>query len=335
MRKFLKVISLIAGICLIAGVIMLAVAAPYHESISSYHTGETILLEQSLTDSYGINKISIDIDIADVTLIYEGSEPRLDGAVNEYQEYSLYRSGDTLIISLRDNSEKWYNNIHFFPIYNYNYNYNSVTITLPEDWKYKNLDYEINISLGSIECERLDADTLDISVSAGSISVNNVNAENLYASCDLGNIYLQGSVYDTCYLRCDAGAIEASFDNSPAPMSSLSAIVGVGEINVDNFNVDSVNAECSAGMIKLSGTIGQKCALSCDIGDIELTLNDSESNWQTEVTDMGIGSLRYDGRDYSGIGGSYLSRTDGDKLMTISLSMGEIDVTFKSYNGRK
>lgn len=335
MKTFLKVVSIVAAACIAVGAIFLTVAGMNYDSVRSYYNDSFVFVETSLTDHdhshyANIKNVSIDIDVADVTLVYEGDEPRLDGNVQEFYECSLYMNGDTLVVTIHERDNNWLSRINVYPINIYN----RVTITLPEQWKYLNLDYEINLDVGSINCDRLDADTLDISISAGNINARDISVERLAVTSDLGIISLQGSVFDSCELHCSAGEINAVFDDAAA-MSRLEAQVDLGSITVEGFNADSVKAECNAGNINLTGTIGQSCDLSCDLGSIVLELNDSESNWQAEAVSVDIGSLVYAGRSYSAISGSYLSRNSGDKFMSIDVAAGNINVIFKSSNGRK
>lgn len=131
----------------------------------------------------------------------------------------------------------------------------------------------------------------------------------------------------------DAG--EASFEvgagqivcSDSLKAEELTLEVGMGEIQVDGMDVEQLDAEVGMGSLILNGGISEKADVDCSMGSIEMTLNGSEEDYNYNL-ESAMGSVEIGSYSVSGLAGEKKINNKAARDITMSCSMGSIEINF-------
>lgn len=135
-------------------------------------------------------------------------------------------------------------------------------------------DASINLSLGDIKINNIEANELAISAACGDIEFSNIKTNKLTIDEDLGDVELDSITCNNLLINQSAGditIINSSIDNSDIDSD-------LGDIKLDG-TLNKIKADCSLGEIKVNSSIAQK--------DMTLDLNTS------------LGEITVNGHKYS------------------------------------
>lgn len=161
-----------------------------------------------------------------------------------------------------------------------------LTVQVPEQFIWNELDIElmagqlvaeelyaseisVTVQAGKVDIESMGATEVDLEVQAGAVKVGYLDAVNADISCDAGAIDINdGAVDKEADITCNAGAIKAKFYGNPDDYSyELQASLGRISLNGEEYS------GISGTKIKGNGT--GKFDVSCNVGAIELTVEES------------------------------------------------------------
>lgn len=243
----------IGSICMGLGLVMggsfraLQVSMGFDRSGFVFREYDDIEFEnQTLSD---ITSLKIDMDMGDVTII-EGNDDdiRISNMVKD--QYTLDVNGSKAELKLNTRSG--------FSIFNFGTDYSQdIVVTIPEGYKFENL--EIKNSMGNIDLEDLQVDSMTLVANMGDIDGENLKTNELFVENDMGKIQLEGIFLN-----------ETEITNS---MGDIDVIV-----NDDISNYD-YEADCSLGTVYINGKKGNssqsvrsnnKITIKDSMGDISL-----------------------------------------------------------------
>lgn len=109
---------------------------------------------------------------------------------------------------------------------------------------------------------------------------------------------------------------------------SVEISVGAGNAEIETISARDADISVEAGQIKINELcIGEDASLSCEMGNIEVTLKDDISNY-TCTAECDMGNLTIAGRQYRGMGNEAVIG-NGDKTIEAECSFGNIVVRDK------
>lgn len=153
----------------------------------------------------------------------------------------------------------------------------------------------------------------------------------------------KGSSYDEVELICGAGVAEVV--NITANEMEIEA--GAGEVRVHSANITKFSANIGAGRVESSDMTAQEVCLEvgmgeciyqgkilgeleaeCDLGNMEIVVEGSESDYNYEL-ECSAGNIDLGGRSVTGLATEQNINNGASKTFDISCNMGNITVSFQ------
>lgn len=103
--------------------------------------------------------------------------------------------------------------------------------------------------------------------------------------------------------------------------------VGVGRLEVSDFEGKKVSIDCGVGSMSLDGTITGDADLNCGVGRISMNLTGKAEDFDYDI-DCGIGNVNIDGESYSTLDNDKKIDNGADKEMKIECGVGSIEVNY-------
>ncbi|MFT3797271.1 hypothetical protein [Microbacterium sp.] len=167
-------------------------------------------------DAAGITELDIDVAAAELTVVYSGSEARLDVTGNT-SDWRLTRDDDTLSVATE---RDWWGGFRWFD------DGDSAVLTLPASLENTAIDGDFSLSAGVLRAHGRYGE-LDLDLSAGSMDVSG-SARSVDADAAAGRLLFDLSGVDEADLRLSAGAMTATL-SGVAP-SDVSVDVSAGRL---------------------------------------------------------------------------------------------------------
>ena len=151
----------------------------------------------------------------------------------------------------------------------------SLVITVP-DTKLDKVEMELD--MGSIELNGLEAEEMTLEANMGSITLKNCRSEKLNMDADMGSIELQDVTFTKGSFDADMGAIDlirVTFDNADCN-------AGMGSIDVDG-SFQRLDADCSMGSIDVKNSVtNAKYDLDTDMGSVTVNGADQGHKYRSK-----------------------------------------------------
>lgn len=252
----------------------------------------------SLTDTSDIKNLDFDLFAGDIEIV-EGDSFSISGgklATNKVENgtWKLSTSREKTILNF----------IHvklpFFSDDDYD---NDVTITIPANTTFS--DVSLDLAAGEIKIEKLCADNINIQTSAGSTKADYITASKVDLDVSAGDINIgQFAISNSADIECNAGDIKLGNQNTVA----------------QNWCND-LEADCSAGSLDIYGKLTGSSSIDVNMGDIELGLLGSKSNYDFKSASATLGKIKYKNEG---------TATDTSVFGELELdcTMGDIKVSF-------
>lgn len=158
----------------------------------------------------------------------------------------------------------------------------SITITIPEDFHGKDLN--IDLGAGSLNADKLSADTVKLTVGAGSMEVESLNATNLIeiengagnliihdlnaldveVDCGVGDIKINGNIGRDCNVQTGIGNVFLDIEGDEENYN-YTVDCGIGHVIINDKSYNGITDTT----IRNNNSIGT-FRLECGIGKIEL-----------------------------------------------------------------
>lgn len=204
---------------------------------------------------------------------------------------------------------------------------NKNTITIPSEAAFEKA--RIRVSAGELAGENLSADEISIKTGAGSCELEQLSAKDLSIKVGAGSSsFRKLHVSDSCSAKVGAGEL------------TLGNKKGAANTNV----IANLKGKCAAGSMTVTGKLTGDARLECSIGDIDMRLDGSRSNYKID-SHGSLGEIDIDDEDEDWDIWEDIDDTDGhdshdshktegthpDLFGTLSLkcSLGDIAVQFQ------
>lgn len=179
-------------------------------------------------------------------------------------------------------------------------------------------DLEISLKYDELLIQEYDGDKIRVNVAndakndvvvketSGKITITDTRSGNVKKKKQIKVIVPSGKDFDTISLGVDMGTIDLECD---LKVQELSVEVGAGTIDIDQLDIQKLNADCSAG-------------------EIDMVVTGKEKDYNYDLS-CGMGEINLEDSEYSGIGiEKNISNEGARKDMVLECGMGEIDVEF-------
>lgn len=198
---------------------------------------------------------------------------------------------------------------------------------------------QINLDYGKLTVKGLPAgkeayidagsygDYFQWSVQDGTITVETIDKDYLsFLDLDMpeATLYLpENSGFHNISLDVDAGTcdIEASLK-----CEYLLADADAGSVNVKNIQADTVELDCDAGKIELTGQVEKGGIAQVDAGKISLEISGADEKDYNYDIDVSAGSLSVNDHSFNGIEERRYIDNNADKEWLFDCEAGKIDV---------
>ena len=128
---------------------------------------------------------------------------------------------------------------------------------------------------------------------------------------------------DTLELSLGAGEIEIASLQARETVIS----VGTGEIDIQNGQIDVLNMTVAAGQMDYQGSIGESCVATFSMGELNMQLDGEEEDFDYDL-DCSAGEMQIGSMSSSGVSFHREIDEGRDKKITVSCSMGDVNVMF-------
>jgi len=104
--------------------------------------------------------------------------------------------------------------------------------------------------------------------------------------------------------------------------------VQAGEVNVSSFQADDLDVSAKTGSIVAKGSVSHTVDMEGDIGEIDVTLSGKPEDFNYDLQ-VGIGQIRLDGKEYSGIANKVIANEHASKYAEIECGIGTVMLKFR------
>ncbi len=147
-------------------------------------------------------------------------------------------------------------------------------------------------------------DRAEIEMGAGTLTLGELNAEEL---------------------SLDVGAGQITVDRVEASEADIS--VGAGQIQIHDMEVRELSAEIGMGEFIARGDVGYSADLECSMGNIELMLEGSQSDFNYQI-DSAMGNMVLGEQSFGGLASERRIDNGAGKNIEVDCSMGNITIYF-------
>ena len=199
-------------------------------------------------------------------------------------------------------------------------------------------DLEISLKYDELLIQEYDGDKIRVNVAndakndvvvketSGKITITDTRSGNVKKKKQIKVIVPSGKDFDTVSLGVDMGTIDLECD---LKVQELSVEVGAGEFSgYGNITAAYCDLQVGAGTIDMDQLDIQKLNADCGAGEIDMVVTGKEKDYNYELS-CGMGEIDLENSEYSGLGiEKTISNEGAQKDMVLECGMGEIDVEF-------
>lgn len=199
-------------------------------------------------------------------------------------------------------------------------------------------DLEISLKYDELLIQEYDGDKIRVNVAndakndvvvketSGKITITDTRSGNVKKKKQIKVIVPSGKDFDTISLGVDMGTIDLECD---LKVQELSMEVGAGEFSgYGNITAAYCDLQVGAGTIDIDQLDIQKLNADCSAGEIDMVVTGKEKDYNYDLS-CGMGEINLEDSEYSGIGiEKNISNEGARKDMVLECGMGEIDVEF-------
>ena len=199
-------------------------------------------------------------------------------------------------------------------------------------------DLEISLKYDELLIQEYDGDKIRVNVAndakndvvvketSGKITITDTRSGNVKKKKQIKVIVPSGKDFDTVSLGVDMGTIDLESD---LKVQELSMEVGAGEFSgYGNITAAYCDLQVGAGTIDIDQLDIQKLNADCSAGEIDMVVTGKEKDYNYDLS-CGMGEINLEDSEYSGIGiEKNISNEGARKDMVLECGMGEIDVEF-------
>ena len=203
-------------------------------------------------------------------------------------------------------------------------------------------DLEISLKYDELLIQEYDGDKIRVNVAndakndvvvketSGKITITDTRSGNVKKKKQIKVIVPSGKDFDTVSLGVDMGTIDLECD---LKVQELSVEVGAGEFSgYGNITAAYCDLQVGAGTIDMDQLDIQKLNADCGAGEIDMVVTGKEKDYNYDLS-CGMGEINLEDSEYSGIGiEKNISNEGARKDMVLECGMGEIDVEFTGEN---
>lgn len=199
-------------------------------------------------------------------------------------------------------------------------------------------DLEISLKYDELLIQEYDGDKIRVNVAndakndvvvketSGKITITDTRSGNVKKKKQIKVIVPSGKDFDTVSLGVDMGTIDLECD---LKVQELSMEVGAGEFSgYGNITAAYCDLQVGAGTIDIDQLDVQKLNADCGAGEIDMVVTGKEKDYNYDLS-CGMGEINLEDSEYSGLGiEKNISNEGARKDMVLECGMGEIDVEF-------
>ena len=199
-------------------------------------------------------------------------------------------------------------------------------------------DLEISLKYDELLIQEYDGDKIRVNVAndakndvvvketSGKITITDTRSGNVKKKKQIKVIVPSGKDFDTVSLGVDMGTIDLECD---LKVQELSVEVGAGEFSgYGNITAAYCDLQVGAGTIDIDQLDIQKLNADCGAGEIDMVVTGKEKDYNYDLS-CGMGEITLEDSVYSGIGiEKNISNEGAKRKMVLECGMGEIDVEF-------
>ena len=199
-------------------------------------------------------------------------------------------------------------------------------------------DLEISLKYDELLIQEYDGDKIRVNVAndakndvvvketSGKITITDTRSGNVKKKKQIKVIVPSGKDFDTVSLGVDMATIDLECD---LKVQELSVEVGAGEFSgYGNITAAYCDLQVGAGTIDIDQLDIQKLNADCSAGEIDMVVTGKEKDYNYDLS-CGMGEINLEDSEYSGIGiEKNISNEGARKDMVLECGMGEIDVEF-------
>lgn len=199
-------------------------------------------------------------------------------------------------------------------------------------------DLEISLKYDELLIQEYDGDKIRVNVAndakndvvvketSGKITITDTRSGNVKKKKQIKVIVPSEKDFDTISLGVDMGTIDLECD---LKVQELSVEVGAGEFSgYGNITAAYCDLQVGAGTIDIDQLDIQKLNADCSAGEIDMVVTGKEKDYNYDLS-CGMGEINLEDSEYSGIGiEKNISNEGARKDMVLECGMGEIDVEF-------
>lgn len=203
-------------------------------------------------------------------------------------------------------------------------------------------DLEISLKYDELLIQEYDGDKIRVNVAndtkndvvvketSGKITITDTRSGNVKKKKQIKVIVPSGKDFDTISLGVDMGTIDLECD---LKVQELSVEVGAGEFSgYGNITAAYCDLQVGAGTIDIDQLDIQKLNADCSAGEIDMVVTGKEKDYNYDLS-CGMGEIDLEDSEYSGLGiEKNISNEGARKDMVLECGMGEIDVEFTGEN---
>ena len=203
-------------------------------------------------------------------------------------------------------------------------------------------DLEISLKYDELLIQEYDGDKIRVNVAndakndvvvketSGKITITDTRSGNVKMKKQIKVIVPSGKDFDTVSLGVDMGTIDLECD---LKVQELSVEVGAGEFSgYGNITAAYCDLQVGAGTIDIDQIDVQKLNADCGAGEIDMVVTGKEKDYNYNLS-CGMGEIDLENSEYSGLGiEKTISNEGAKKDMVLECGMGEIDVEFTGEN---
>ena len=203
-------------------------------------------------------------------------------------------------------------------------------------------DLEISLKYDELLIQEYDGDKIRVNVAndakndvvvketSGKITITDTRSGNVKKKKQIKVIVPSGKDFDTVSLGVDMGTIDLECD---LKVQELSMEVGAGEFSgYGNITAAYCDLQVGAGTIDIDQLDIQKLNADCGAGEIDMVVTGKEKDYNYDLS-CGMGEINLEDSEYSGLGiEKNISNEGARKDMVLECGMGEIDVEFTGEN---
>lgn len=199
-------------------------------------------------------------------------------------------------------------------------------------------DLEISLKYDELLIQEYDGDKIRVNVAndakndvvvketSGKITITDTRSGNVKKKKQIKVSIPSVKEFDTVSLGVDMGTIDLECD---LKVQELSVEVGAGEFSgYGNITAAYCDLQVGAGTIDIDQIDVQKLNADCGAGEIDMVVTGKEKDYNYDLS-CGMGEINLEDSEYSGLGiEKTISNEGAQKDMVLECGMGEIDVEF-------